>query len=155
MCSGSALPSGPSSEETDGFFLKFDPPLSERVLNGEGLATWKSYLEHRQQWLSAKGIKFLFVVAPDKESVYPEFLPPTIKSTSAQLAVDQLARYLRETHSSVDLLSLREPLLDARTREQERLYYKQDSHWNSLGAYYGYEAIIRRLSQWFPTLKAK
>lgn len=136
-------------------FYKNIPPLFSGRLSSEDLATWKSYLEHRQRWLAARGVKYLFVVAPDKESVYQEFLPVTSRPRPRELPADQLVRYLRETSSTVDVIYLREPLLAAKKLEQEPLYYKQDGHWNSLGAFYGYEAIMRRMAGWFPAMKAK
>jgi alginate O-acetyltransferase complex protein AlgJ len=136
-------------------YYKMTPPLFTQSLSEADLAQWRSYLERRQAWLAARGIKYLFVVAPDKDSVYPEFLPYVSRPPPRELPVDQLVRYLRETHSSVDILSLREPLIAAKTREREPLYYKQDGHWNSLGAWYGYEAIIRNLAKWFPALNPK
>ena len=138
-------------------YLKLDPdpPLFTQSLSNPDLAKWKNYLEHRKLWLAAMGIKYLFVVPPEKDSIYPEFLPSTCRLPPKELPVDQLVRYLRETHSSVDILSLREPLLAAKPREQEPLYYKQDTHWNTLGGFYGYEAIIHHLAREFPSLKAK
>lgn len=135
------------------FFYKVTPPVFVESLSDKTLEKWKNYLENRQQWLAARGIKYLFVVPADKDSIYPEFLPPTAGQPPATLPVDQLARYLAETHSTVKILSLRQPLLDAKKIEGNRLFYKQDGHWNSVGAFYGYQAIIRRLSEWFPALK--
>ena len=40
----------------------------------EQLQDWQKYLESYREWLAQRGIKFLFVVAPDKESIYPENL---------------------------------------------------------------------------------
>lgn len=136
-------------------FYKLHPPLFSRSLGGDDLAKWKSYLENRQQWLAARGIKYLFVVPPDKDSIYPELLPYTSRPPPQELPVDQLIRYLKETHSTVEVLSLREPLLAAKKQEREFLYFKQDGHWNNLGGFYGYQAIIQYLVKWFPALKAK
>jgi len=82
-------------------------------------------------------------------------LPLTSRPRPDAMPVDQLARYLRETHSGVEILYLREALLAAKKTEQQYLYYKQDGHWNSVGAYYGYAAIMDRLAAWFPGLKPK
>ena len=133
-------------------FYKFDPPLFSLSLSQRELASWKSYLERRQRWLAARGIKYLFIVPPDKDSIYPEFLPTSVGHAPEELPVDQLIRYLRETSSTVPVLSLRDAVLAGKAREQSPLYYKQDGHWNTVGAYYGYDAVIGKLSGWFPTL---
>lgn len=41
----------------------------------EELQNWQKLLEERRDWLARRGIKYLFVVAPDKQSIYPEHLP--------------------------------------------------------------------------------
>jgi hypothetical protein len=135
-------------------FYKTNPPFSSLSLSADDLAKWKGYLEYRQQWLAARGIKYLFVVAPDKDSIYPEFLPGTVTLPRENM-VDQLARYLKETHSSVNILSLEDALLASKAQEQQPVFYKQDGHWNSLGGFYGYQAIMGRLVKWFPGLKVK
>jgi alginate O-acetyltransferase complex protein AlgJ len=136
-------------------FYKINPPLFTQSLSNADLESWTSYLEHRQRWLAARGIKYLFVVAPEKDSIYQEFFPITSRPRPAVMPVDQLIQRLRETSSGVDILYLREPLLAAKKQEREPLYYKQDGHWNSLGAFYGYEAIMRHLANTFPALEAK
>ncbi len=39
------------------------------------LQSWQRLLEKRRDWLAARGIKYLFVVPPDKQTIYPENLP--------------------------------------------------------------------------------
>jgi hypothetical protein len=136
-------------------FLKIEPPLFTQSLDAPALDAWKNYLETRRRWLARRGIQYLFVVAADKDSVYPEYLPRSAGPPPAELPVDQLIRHLRETHSPVEVLSLRDALLAAKTREIQRLYCKQDTHWNSVGAFYGYKAIMDRLAPLLPSLKPK
>ena len=42
----------------------------------ETLAEWTASLERKRQWLAAQGIRYLFVIAPNKETIYGENLPP-------------------------------------------------------------------------------
>ena len=39
------------------------------------LKSWQALLEKRRDWLAARGIKYFFVIPPDKQTVYPEELP--------------------------------------------------------------------------------
>jgi hypothetical protein len=53
---------------------------------------------------------------------------------------------------------LGENLLDLRgvlhqEKYAHRLYYKTDTHWNTYGAYIGYQAIIERLQRWYPDIR--
>ena len=148
--------SGHAIVGTEGwFFFKTEAPLFSESLTAGGLEKWKHYLEFRQRWLAARGVKYLFVVAPDKDSIYPEYLPAWAGRPPPELPVDQIIRHLRETHSDVDVLSLREALLDAKKIETRPLYFKQDTHWNTLGAFYGYRAIMQNIAQYFPGLVGK
>ena len=46
-----------------------------RVFPAEELRNWQTLLEKRRDWLARRGIKYLFVITPDKQSIYPELLP--------------------------------------------------------------------------------
>ena len=139
----------------DWLFYKIYPPLFYHTLDAPKFAQWKSYIGGRQRWLAARGVKYLFVITPEKACIYPEFLPLSAGRRPAELASDQLVRYIRENVPGVNIIYLRESLLAAKKLEHEPLYYKQDTHWNSLGAYYGYEEIIRNLANWYPVLRPK
>jgi hypothetical protein len=106
-------------------------------------------LEERRAWCAAHGIKFLFVLAPSKCTVYPEFVPSQYTHISPKSRADQLFAQLKE-RSKVETLDLRGTIIAAKSRGQ--LYYKTDTHWNPLGALIGYHALISRLKGWFPEL---
>jgi alginate O-acetyltransferase complex protein AlgJ len=121
-----------------------------RPLTREELNRWQHLLEARRDWLAARGIRYLFVPAPDKQTVYPEDLPrPLRRQHQAGSRLDQLLAHLR-AHSDVPVLDLREPLRQAKARE--RLFDVTDTHWNSRGAFVGYRRIVETLSPWFPQL---
>jgi hypothetical protein len=113
------------------------------------LRAWRVLLEKRRDWLAARGIKYLFVIAPNKESVYPEYLPGWLKPFSAT-KLDQFMDYMR-VHSTVEILDLRPALWEA--RQHGPAYYKTDSHWNLLGAFAACESIITKVSSQIPGLK--
>jgi hypothetical protein len=108
----------------------------------EELEHWRSTLQHTQDWLHARGIAYLFVLAPDKHAVYSDEMPATVHPVGVETRTDALVRYLRD-HSTVPVLDLRPALREARTRE--RIYHRTDTHWNDRGAFVAYDAIIRAL----------
>jgi alginate O-acetyltransferase complex protein AlgJ len=124
--------------------------LGRHSLSTRELDTWKSVLEQRQQWLQERGIRYLFVIVPNKATVYPEMLPDHISRSRGRSRMDQLVDYL-ETHSSLDILDLREPLQQA--KPSGLLYYSQDSHWTDRGAFIGYREICKKLKDWFPDIQ--
>ena len=107
------------------------------------LQDWKTLLEHYRDALAQRGIKFLFVVAPDKQSIYPEHLPPWMNKVSPETKLDQFFAYMK-THSTVDVLDLRQTLLAGRSVGP--LYLKTDSHWNLLGAFLAYQKLVTELA---------
>lgn len=119
-----------------------DDHLNAVPLTDADLATWTTTLQHAQDWLQARGIAYLFVVAPDKHAVYPEFLPDGLHRTPGPSRADQLVAHLR-AHSTVPVLDLRPSLLEA-TRDA-RIYHRTDSHWNDLGAFVASQQILSRL----------
>ncbi len=105
-------------------------------------------LEIRKR-LDSNGIKFLLVIAPNKESVYPDHLPAGIPRADNPTWADQITTALQA--SPMRVLDLRPVLQDARRDGQ--VYFKTDTHWNPLGARAAYDEILTRLQPDFPILK--
>lgn len=114
------------------------------------LETWRQTLQHTQDWLATRGITYLFVLAPDKHAVYPEYLPGSLHPVRDASRIDDLVRYLA-AHSTVHVLDLRPALFEAKTRE--RLYHRTDTHWNDRGAHVAYAQILGRLRAGVPGLE--
>jgi len=115
------------------------------------LAAFNAALEGRKNWLSKQNVPLLLVIVPNKESIYPEFLPADIKKANESSRLDQLINYLK-LNSNVDLLDLRKLLMHE--KEHYPLYYRTDSHWNSYGAYFGYSEIMKKVKFYFPGIEA-
>lgn len=114
------------------------------------LEQWKNVLEQRQQWLAARGIHYLFLIAPNKNTIYPEFMPDHIRRVHEKSRMDQLLEYL-QNHSTVPVLDLRPALKAGKT--QYPVYSRTDTHWNDYGAYIAYRGIITHISRSFPSFK--
>jgi hypothetical protein len=127
-----------------------DCRLGVRSLNAQTLQEWQRTIERRRDWLAQRGMKYLFVVAPDKQSIYPEYLPEWARQPHRPTELDQLIGYLK-TNSTVELLDLRPALLAA--RNEARVYLINDTHWNYLGAFAAYREIIGALKGQFPDLE--
>src|SRR5262249_9806633 len=60
------------------FYSELPPGQAARAtrpFTAEQLDHWRRMLEARQDWLAQRGIRYLFVIAPDKQTMYPEMLP--------------------------------------------------------------------------------
>jgi hypothetical protein len=116
----------------------------------EQLHDWKVLLEKRRDWLARRGIAYVFVVAPDKQTVYPEYLPDWVKKVRPETMLDQFFAYMR-TNSTVPVLDLRDVVRDAKANNPT--YLKTDTHWNLLGGFIAYQELVRMLARQVPTLK--
>ncbi|MBX7210749.1 MAG: hypothetical protein K1X78_20750 [Verrucomicrobiaceae bacterium] len=100
-------------------------------------------LEMRHRWLRNQGIASAHVIAPAKESVYPEFMPTGIPRVKQPSTMEDFLRFGEGRDGQpVDLLT---PLTTAR-KLREPLYLRGDSHWNDAGALVAYREILKRLS---------
>ena len=115
-------------------------PYSAAELEG-----WRKLLTTRRDWLAERGIRFLFVVAPTKHLIYPEYLPKWIGHRGTKPArLDQFVAHMK-ANSDVPLLDLRPALFEA--KKAEKVYLKTDTHWNNRGAYAGYRSIVGELEK--------
>ena len=103
-----------------------------------GLAT-KSW----QQWLKRKGVRlYRVMLGPDKSTIYPEFLPDW-----AQPAADSATNTLLATVSQGLYVDTSTALKAAKSQFSEPLYYKTDTHWNSLGAWVAFRAFAMEVAR--------
>lgn len=96
--------------------------------------------------VQARGKRTVFVIAPDKSTIYPEHLPANF-ATKDCLARDRADLWRRiEASAGRNVLPLRQTLLRAKSEHPEGLYYRTDSHWNPVGDLYMTRAILSNLS---------
>jgi alginate O-acetyltransferase complex protein AlgJ len=122
-----------------------------RPFSDAELAAWGKLLTDRQHWLAARGIEFVFYVAPNPQTLYPEYMPDSLWRADNPSRMDQLIAYLT-TRTNVHVLDMRPPLLAA--KPYARVVYKTDSHWNQLGGFIAYQQLSmwakQRFAQWRP-----
>ena len=157
-----------SPSEIDPYDDSFYPP---KLLNGEvleGRSNWlylfhinienflgknnikeeeiKNYVDVYQKLTnkaSELDKKLLFVVFPEKEEVYPEYMP-TFDIVDETEKVLKVRNYIKE-NTNINYIYPKEELLDAKNKY--RVYYKYDTHYNKLGAFVGLNAIHSALNQ--------
>ncbi len=88
------------------------------------------------------GAKFLFVCAPNKNSIYSEMMPSRYIMSTGEGNLDRLYSALDERN--VPYLDLRPILIEAKS--SQLVYHKRDTHWNAEGARIAVEAIANKLS---------
>ena len=93
-----------------------------------------------QEYCGEKGITFLFTVAPNKNSLYGEYMPARFAEGDA--AARNISR-LAEALEDLDVFYV--DLYAVLSAEDEVLYRKGDSHWNTRGASLAGDAILEAL----------
>ena len=96
------------------------------------------------EYVEAKGGKFVFAAAPNKNSIYGEYMPyyyfPYQLEKSKKTNLDKLTDILGGEDYYLDLKSA---LLSS--KNSGTLYHKRDSHWNNLGASVAFAEISKKL----------
>ena len=94
-----------------------------------------------QENVQSKGGSFVFVPMPNKNEIYPEYMP----SRYIKAEKNDLSRLMEKLgQSDVNFLDMKQVLLDNKSLG---IYHKNDSHWNYLGAFIGYDAIMNALGR--------
>jgi len=122
-----------------------------RSFTPDQLAGWRTVFEQRQQWLQARGIRYLLVFCPVKASIYPQHMRTPPPHADEPSGLDKMLEEL-VSNSSIDFVDLRAAVLVPQV--ELRTYHRTDTHWNEYGAYLGYREIISALQQWFEVADA-
>lgn len=123
--------------------------LNQSPLSAAELDEWCATLQRTYDWLTARGVAYVFVVAPDKAIVYPEHLPAGLHPRPGPTRTDQVVTSLR-ARTTVPVVDLRPDLLAA--KDGAPLFHLTDTHWNDLGAALAYRRILEPLVGYVPGL---
>ena len=123
--------------------------LGYRETSKEELERWRLVLEGRYAWLAERGICYLFVLSPDKKTIYSEFLPERVSPAKGETRGEKFLGYMQE-NSDVPILDLRGALFEAKRHRQ--VYLSTDTHWNRYGHFVGYQQLILSLKRCLPEL---
>ncbi len=130
--------------------LSVDDYQNAQLFSNEELTRIQMNLDGLDARLREKGVRFLVVIVPGKNTIYPEYIPSQIAVMGRESQTDQVIAYQKE-HGQAQILDLRPALTEA--RRQRQVYYATDTHWNQFGILAGYQAIIQALQNDFPSLR--
>lgn len=118
------------------------------LFNEEELKAIRNKLLQNKAFLDSSNIKYYVFVAPDKQSINPEFLPYSLEKQKTKF--DQLYSEMKK-YPEVNMVDSRAYLIQM--KDSVDLYFKGDSHWNTLGAFYGFEKLTSEIVKDFPEAK--
>lgn len=111
------------------------------VLTEQEMAEYLATLQQLQDLCDEKGIRLCFMIIPNKEEVYDEYMP-TYQMIDPLKRDVRLKAYITE-NSDIDFLY---PLEELKTGKVcYDTYYMYDSHWNNAGGFLGAQALYRAL----------
>lgn len=121
------------------------------LFTDEELSVFQQHLDSLSARYAEEGITLLVVIAPAKNTIYPERVPAQIPVLGSESRLDQLVSYL-QANGQNQIIDVRHALLAAKADKD--VYYATDTHWNDYGAYIAYSAILRELNKNHPNLVA-
>jgi alginate O-acetyltransferase complex protein AlgJ len=112
-----------------------------RPFTPEELANWVRVFRERRDWLAARGIPYVILLAPDKSTLYPEYLPRSVIKTGSETRLDQLLAALQSVEN-LAVVDPRDRLREANLRAPT--FTQTDSHWNAWGAFTACSQLLER-----------
>jgi hypothetical protein len=129
----------------------------KQFLTDDQLANMAAKLEEAKTYLDKQGIPLIVMLCTDKESIYPEFYPKSIKRGPEPIQLDVITGYLQE-HTGVDVFNIRQALLAE--KNNFLLYLITDTfsfssdflHYNEIGAFFAYRELMRHINVYVPEI---
>lgn len=99
------------------------------------------YLQKINDWCKANNKQFIYFLTADKNKIYGEYFRFVSKINSDEKSrANQLVNYLKE-HTDVKVIYTYD-IMHEHKKAGDLLYWKNDTHWNELGAYFGYRELM-------------
>jgi len=126
----------------NGYVSIIDKTTGDFFYTSEQIDSWTTKLKQLQEWYEKGGIEFIFIVAPNKHTIYNDKLPDSVVYKEGKTITDDIVKSALD--KNIHILNLKKIL---RTKKEERqLYFNTDTHWNHYGALIGYETTMQYLN---------
>lgn len=140
----------------DWLFLNIlDPLLSQHPWGidavQEGLKNRAKYVKIMKVELEKRGIPYQMIVASNKMTVYREHLPAKFSLTNVSASYEYYKSQFQSAELDEQILTDK-VLTKLKSEYENSFYYKNDTHWNHLGAYMVFKESIKRLEKSNPAI---
>lgn len=135
----------------DGWLYIWDIDGINEVVTGKTqydpryLAMGCRVIDLRQQWCASRGIQYVHTAAPDKSSVYPEFLPDAVIHNP-----NGVLKAFSEALSGYHVCFIDTMPTLMRLKDRGPVYFKTDSHWTYSAAYEILKSLMAPITNAFP-----
>ena len=121
----------------------------ENLYTESQMEALEASLRAAKQEIEGRGMRFFVFEAPNKETIYGEYMPDSIRQPEMPSRLEDAIPRLRAAGLPIyDLTgTLREEKewLSVQEEGKAALFYKYDTHWNQLGAFAGSQEMTRIL----------
>ena len=124
-----------SSEELDDY-------NKENLLSDDKIDYIAQGLLALQNGFNAKGIDFVFAIAPNKSTIYPEYMPEESTNPNGISNLDKLQASLK--NYGVKFIDYKGLMLANKSNYD--LYYKRDTHWNTIASALAAKELINNIT---------
>lgn len=123
--------------------------LTNEKVDVEFIDAFCNYLSRMQEYCESRGIPFIYCINPSKTTLYTDYLPEgyNYRNEFLEVLYQKLEQYNINYISNVELLAEK-----AKTEQVYNVKYDA-GHWNDLGAFYGTNNLLNKVSEYFPTVK--
>ncbi|MDD4189453.1 MAG: hypothetical protein PHX37_05150 [Eubacteriales bacterium] len=92
----------------------------------------------QNEYVTDNDADFIFMAVPNKNSIYPEYMPDRYAEGKGESSLEKLEKLLEENDfPCISLLSSLKAV-----KSEELLYHKKDTHWNNYGAMSACNALL-------------
>lgn len=124
------------------------------LLSNEELKYIADNCVKQRDFLASKGKEFVIFIAPNKERIYSEYMPQKYGEIAQEYKAKQIVDYLN-TKTDLRVVYPLNELMKAKETLKENIYFKTDTHWNSIGAYVGSKCLLKELGIDVPDISSK
>lgn len=129
----------------------------KQFLTNHQLESLAYKLEEIRKYLDTKCIPLVVMLRADKETVYPEFYPKSIKKGPEPVQLDIITDYIK-TNTNVNIFNIKQALL--KEKNNYLLYHLVDTsdftkdyaHYNEIGAFFAYRELMNYINIYYPEL---
>ena len=125
-----------------------------QYLSDDQLSGMADRLSKTKNHLEEQGIPFITMFCTDKESVYPEYYPKSIKRGPEPTQLDIITEYVK-SNTDVDVFNIKECFVAEKTNY---LIYNKAvgdlEHYNDIGAFFAYRELMRHIDKYIPGIKS-
>jgi len=139
----------------DDWYFNTDNRLLEdftgrNLLSESDLNRWILSYRNKKTWLADRGIRYLFIVPPNKQTIYGDFVGTPLTDHRGPSRFDQI----KDALSASDRATLVDPAAALlQNPDSVPLFFKSDTHWTPHGAYLAYQVIAERIESLFPGIE--